>query len=92
MIIHRSTDIEQQQHFHGVVPFGHHLKIEKPAFSAVSRSSPADPVPSLRLPGKTPQPPQTDLNVANSQLNVVVEVLNSRLSQTLSRFAMARAI
>ena len=73
--IHAAADVEEQQHLHRVVPLRHHLDVE-PARIARRRVDRVGQVEDVggALAREPAQPAQRQLDVADAQLELVIEV------------------
>ena len=73
--VHGATDIKKQQHFYCIVAFRHHFNIEKTGVAGRRGNSVAQiQLIGGTLAGKFTQPPQRHLDVADTQLNIVIQV------------------
>ena len=90
VVVHRAADIEKQQHFDLVVPLGHQLQIQKTGIVGGG----ADGAIHVQLffgtfAGEFAQAPQRQLDIANTQLDIVVVVAEFAFVPNLHRAAMA---
>ena len=90
MVVHRSADIEEQQNLHLIVPLGYQFEIEVAAVVSCR----FDRVRQIKFggrafTGKFSKPSKRDLNVADTDLDAIVEVFEFPLIPNLYRAAVA---
>ena len=86
MVVHRSADIEEQQNLHLIVPLGYQFEIEVAAVVSCR----FDRVRQIKFggrafTGKFSKPSKRDLNVADTDLDTIVEVFEFAYPKPLPR-------